>query len=45
MLAHYTHDFKYDKLEAQRVVLKKLVRSSNPSGQEPKREPAEVKSA
>ena len=31
MLAHYTHGFKADKLEAQRTVLEKLVRSRNTS--------------
>jgi integrase len=43
MLAHYTHGFKADKLEAQGVVLKMLVRSGNPSGREPERESEEVK--
>ena len=45
MLAHYTHGFKADKLEAQGSVLKKLVRSSSPSGREPERESEEVKSS
>jgi integrase len=31
MLAHYTHGFKADKLEAQGAVLKKLARPANPS--------------
>jgi hypothetical protein len=34
MLAHYTHGFKADKLEAQGAVLKKLVRPSNPLDRE-----------
>jgi hypothetical protein len=33
MLAHYTHGFKADKLEAQGAVLRKLVRP-NPSDRE-----------
>lgn len=45
MLAHYTHGFKADKLEAQEAVLKKLVRFGNPSDREPKRESEEVKSS
>ena len=45
MLAHYTHGFKADKLEAQGAVLKKLVRSGNPSDREPERESEEVKRA
>jgi hypothetical protein len=38
MLAHYTHGFKADKLEAQGAVLKKLVRPGNPSNRESERE-------
>ena len=34
MLAHYTHGFKTDKLEAQSAVLKKLVRSGNTRNRE-----------
>ena len=34
MLAHYTHGFKTDKLEAQGAVLKKLLRSGNTSNRE-----------
>jgi hypothetical protein len=34
MLAHYTHSFKADKLEAQGAVLKRLVRPSTPSDRE-----------
>ena len=45
MLAHYTHGFKADKLEAQGAVLKKLVRPGNPSDREPERELKEVKSS
>lgn len=45
MLAHYTHGFKADKLEAQGTVLKKLVRSGNPSDREPERESEEVESS
>jgi integrase len=45
MLAHYTHGFKADKLEAQGAVLEKLVRSGNPSDREPERESEEVKSS
>ena len=33
-LAHYTHGFKTDKLEAQGAVLKKLLRSGNTSNRE-----------
>jgi len=45
MLAHYTHGFKADKLEAQGIVLKKLARSSNPSDRELERELEEVKNS
>jgi len=38
MLAHYTHRFKADKLEAQGTVLEKLVGSRNTSDREPNRE-------
>jgi integrase len=43
MLAHYTHGFKTDKLEAQGAVLKKLVRSGNTSNRESERELEETK--
>ena len=45
MLAHYTHGFKADKLEAQGAVLKKLVRPSNRSDRESDRESEEVESS
>ena len=45
MLAHYTHGFKADKLEAQGAVLKKLVRSSNKANRESERELEEAESA
>ena len=45
MLSHYTHSFQADKLEAQGAVLKKLVRSGNPSDREPERELEGVKSS
>jgi len=44
MLAHYTHGFKADKLEAQGAVLKKLVRSSK-ANRESERELEEAESA
>ena len=43
MLAHYTHSFKNDKLEAQGAVLEKLVRSGNTSNRESERELEETK--
>jgi len=45
MLAHYTHGFKADKLEAQGAVLKKLVRPGNPSNRESERELKESNSS
>jgi integrase len=45
MLAHYTHGFKADKLEAQGAVLKKLVRSGNTTNRESERELEETKTA
>lgn len=45
MLAHYTHGFKADKLEAQGAVLKKLVRSGNTANRESERELEETKTA
>ena len=45
MLAHYTHGFKTDKLEAQGAVLKKLVRSGNTSNRESERELEETETA
>ena len=45
MLAHYTHGFKADKLEAQGAVLKKLIRSGKPSDRESERELEETKTA
>ena len=45
MLAHHTHGFKADKLEAQGAVLKKLIRSGKRSNRESERELKETKRA
>ena len=45
MLAHYTHGFKADKLEAQGAVLKRLVRSDNTTIRESEGELEETESS